>query len=182
MSVRAGAALASAVLVAATGLLVGCGEQPADPAGGPDGSAEGLTPPGSELDIGQTATVPLADESSVVEVTVTDIEAGSPGQAPGLDGTPYFVRVAVTAVSGQASDFRPESQVVGWSGDTQVPPVASPLTIGPCTRTSLRTDVSVGQTWETCVTFVVESGELDRAGFDDDDSYQADQGTAVSWR
>lgn len=182
MSVRAGTALVAAALVTATGSLVGCGEQAAGPASGPDRGAEGLTAPGTELRLGETAVVPVGGRASEVEVTVTDIEAGSPGQAPGLDGTPYFVRVAVTAVSGQARDFLPESYVVGWSGDTQVPPVASPLTIGPCTRTSPRTDVSVGQTWETCVTFVVASGELDRAGFDDDEDYQADQGTAITWR
>ena len=179
-------------------VLTGCGGE--DPAPGTPGSsaseepgaALGLTAPGTVLEIGDTARIPLEErtaasdgEPNVIDLTVTSISAGDPSLLEDLPGTPYFARLTFTAVSGDAQRFFPADVIVAWSGDTQVLPLASPATLGDCARVGFTApEPSLGRSMDTCVTFVVEPGgpPVDRIGYDDNDTYDDQEGNAVEWR
>ncbi|MGV3563841.1 MAG: hypothetical protein ACO1ON_11220 [Nocardioides sp.] len=175
--------------------LAACGgEDPQTP--GPSapeepGASLGLTAPGTVLDIGETARVPLPERTSadgepnVVDLTLTSISEGDPSLVEGLPGTPYFARLTFTAVSGDAQRFFPANVIVAWSGDTQVLPLASPAIVDGCARVGFTApEPPLGSSIDTCVTFVVEPGgaPLDRIGYDDNDTYDDQEGTAVEWR
>lgn len=178
--------------------LTGCsGEDPDPGTPGPSASEEpgaalGLTPPGTVLEIGDTARIPLEErtaasdgEPNVIDLTVTSISAGDPSLLEDLPGTPYFARLTFTAVSGDAQRFFPADVIVAWSGDTQVLPLASPATLGDCARVGFTApEPPLGRSMDTCVTFVVEPGEppVDRIGYDDNDTYDDQEGNAVEWR
>lgn len=176
--------------------LVACGgEDPQTP--GPSapeepGASLGLTAPGTVLDIGETARIPLEErtaasdgEPNVIDLTVTSVARADPSLFDDIPGTPYFARLTFTAVSGDAQRFFPADVVVGWSGDTQLRPIASPAIVDGCARVGFTApEPPLGSSMDTCVTFVVEPGgaPLDRIGYDDNDTYDDQEGTAVEWR
>lgn len=175
-------ARAVVVLLLVGALLAGCGDSEDDP-GAPAAGPDDLTAPGASLEVGESATVPLREDKGVVELTVTGIEEGDPGDLQSLEGTPYYVRLSATAVSGEPDQFFVETYAGAFAGDTRIAPVATPLTVGPCERTYFRTGAAPGNELETCLTFVVEDGgpALDRVGFDNGEDYRLDDGTAVVW-
>lgn len=172
---------AAAGLCLLAALSTACADQ--DPPSTPAATAaEGLTPPGTSLALGQTATVPLADESGVIDLTVSSITAGSKEELDGLDGAPYYVRLEATAVAGDAQRFFPAGSVIAYADGELVAPIATPLSVGPCTREQFRTTPPIGTTLETCVTFVVEDGgaPVDRVAYYEGE-YSFNDGTAVEW-
>lgn len=184
----------AAGLLAATLALSGCsdgGDEPATPETTEPGGALGLTEPGTVLEIGETARVPLEERTTadgqpnVIDLTVTAIDRGDPSLVEGLPGTPYFARLTVTAVSGDAQRFVADSHVMGWAGDTQVGPISAPATVGDCSRTGFTApEPPSGLELDTCLTFVVEPGgpPLDRVAYYVQDGYDYQDGTAVEWR
>lgn len=178
--VRAAAAVCLLALV-----LGGCGDdEPArDPGDPATPSADGLTPPGTELALGDVATVPLADDSGVIDLVVSSITEGNGAELGQLDGTPYYVRVEATAVSGDTQQFFPAGSLIAFADETLVAPIATPLTVGGCTREQFRTPPLPGTTLKTCLTFVVEPGAapVDRVAYYEGD-YSFNDGTAVEWR
>ena len=179
-------------------VLTGCSDDGTDPGTSPStsGSAEpgaslGLTEPGTVLEVGETARVPLPErtapdgEPNVVDLTLTSLSEGDPAMLRGLPGTPWFARLTVTAVSGDAQRFFPADVVVARAGDTTLGSLASPISVGGCTRTGFTApEPPLGSSLDTCVTFVVEPGgaPVDAVGYADGDTYDADDGTAVEWR
>ncbi|CAN5374604.1 hypothetical protein BH11ACT8_BH11ACT8_32050 [soil metagenome] len=191
-----------APLVVACALLAGCGDSTGTDSTGTDDptsgapSVAGLTPPGTSLTLGDTATVSVvrgqegdpdlgADGGKgVIDLTVTDIEEGDPADLGGLDGTPYYVRMKATAVSGDVYGFFVEALVGAWAGEEQVAPIATPLTVGTCTRAYFDLNAAPGTAIDTCATFVVDPGAapIDRVGFEDDVDYRFEDGTDVEWQ
>lgn len=164
-------------------VLAGCGDDAAeDPAGDPP-EADGLTAPGTSLAVGESATLPLREDKGEIELTVTAIERGDPGDLPSGEGTPYYVRLQATSVSGEPDQFFVETYAGAWAGDTRVAPIATPLTVGPCERTYFRAGAVPGNELETCLTFVVEPGgdPLDRFAFENGEDYRVDSDTSVEW-
>lgn len=185
----------AAGLLAASLALGACSDDP-DPADDPGAGQEpgrslGLTEPGTVLGVGETARVPLEERTAadgdpnVIDLTLTAIDTGDPALLESLEGTPYFARMSVTAVSGDAQRFFPGSHVVAWAGDTQVLPLASPITVGDCSRVGFRApEPALGSSLETCLTFVVEPGgpPVDRVAYYVQDGYDYQDGDAVEWR
>lgn len=172
------------VLAPASLSLAGCSDPEPD-VGGSTSVEDGLTPPGSDLMVGETATVPLAESGDVIELAVTAIDAGDPrdlADLEGVRGTPYYVRLEATAVAGDAQRFFPAGSVIAYADGRLVAPIATPLTVGACTREQFRTTPPIGTTLETCVTFVVEDGgaPVDRVAYYEGD-YSYNDGTAVEW-
>lgn len=169
-------------IVVALVVLTGCGDT--DPEKTKTTSAGGLTAPGSSLEMGQTATLPLENKSDVIELAVTGIEQGDPSALKGLEGTPYYVRLEATAVAGDAYQFFVDTYVGAWARETRVPGIATPLKTGPCERTYFAYNVQPGVTLKTCLTFVVEPGgaAIDRVAFENGEGYEFDNDTAVAWR
>lgn len=164
-------------------VLSSCSDDASDPDPGTSG-ADGLTPPGTVLALGQTARVPLSDDGDVIDLTVSSITAGRRAELDGLDGTPYYVRLEATAIAGDAQRFFPAASVIAFAGGELVAPIATPLTVGSCTREQFRTTPNVGAELETCVTFVAERGyaPVDRVAYYGAGEYSFDDGTAVEWR
>lgn len=175
---------AAACLCLLAAVATGCADQdpPSPPGTGAATAADGLTPPGTGLGLGQIATVPLADDSGVIDLTVSSITAGDREELDGLTGTPYYVRLEATAVEGDAQRFFPAASVIAYAGGELVAPIATPLAVGPCTREQFRTTPPIGTTLETCVTFVVEDGgaPVDRVAYYEGE-YSFNDGTAVEW-
>lgn len=180
--------LGGAGLVAATA-LAGCSgsaDEPTD--GSTDGSsasapADGFTPPGTQLAIGEAATVPLTGGTAVIELRVVSIQKASPDLLRTLPGTPYFVRLEATALDGDAHDFFAERFVTAWAGDVETGAIQSPVTVGSCSRTYFGADAAVGASIEPCLTMVVEPGgsPIDRIAFTNDDDYQLPDESSVEW-
>jgi hypothetical protein len=189
-------AVLALVLAPALAALAGCsdGDPDADPTSGPSaepGASLGLTAPGSVLELGETARVPLPERTSadgepnVVDLTLTSISEGDPSMLRTLPGTPWFARLTVTAVSGDAQRFFPADVIVARAGDTVLGSIAAPVSVGGCTRTGFTApEPPLGSSIDTCVTFVVEPGgdPVDAVGYVDGEAYDAEDGTAVEWR
>jgi hypothetical protein len=194
------AAVPTAGALLALLLLSGCTAGGSDDDPAPDGAESstaepgaslGLTVPGSVLEVGETARVPLPERTSadgepnVVDLTLTSISEGDPSMLRTLPGTPWFARLTVTAVSGDAQRFFPADVVVARAGDTLLGSIAAPISVGGCTRTGFTApEPPLGSSIDTCVTFVVEPGEdpVDAVGYVDGEAYDAEDGTAVEWR
>lgn len=175
-------ALVTALVTVVAGVVLGgCSS---DGSTGSEGSVDRLTDPGAALAVGDTATVPLQDQKAVIDLEVSSIDAGSPGDLTSLSGTPYYVRLKATAVSGDAHQFFAEQYVTAWAGDQRVEPLASPVSVGGCTRAYFKLDPPAGAAIEPCLTFVVGPGSpaVDRISFYADDDYQVEDDTAVEWQ
>lgn len=165
-------------------VLAGCGgggtTEDTDPS---PTAAGGLTAPGTSLAVGETATVSYDEGRGVAELTVTAIEKGDPAALTDLEGTPYYVRLEATSVSGDAYQLRLVEHVGAWAGDSRIPPIAAPLRVGPCDRTYFAYGAPPGTTLETCLTFVADPGQeaVDRVGFEGGDEYRIADGTDVGW-
>lgn len=174
--------------------LVGCtGDGAEDPTKGDDGlTSDGYTTPGTTLDLGQKALLPVGDNAGLMELTVTSIEAGSAEEleAMGYDGppaTPYFVRMEVKVAGGAAPGVLQHEYVSAWAGDTIVPHLVQVSSKPPC-ETKFFSGPALGRTISTCATYLVDDGKpaVDRVQFDNsrtgsDTEYSYGQETAVTW-
>ena len=164
--------------------LVACADEdaPSDEGGTGQSARTGLTAPGTMLEVGEPATVPLQDDAGVVELTVSSIDRGITDLEQ-LKGTAYYVRLDAKVVSGDGYQFFAEQYLTAWSGDERVMPLAAPASVGDCTRAYFKLDPPVGTSVQPCLTFVVpEDGPpIDRVGFYADDDYTIDDDTVVVW-
>ena len=171
----------AAGLLALTATACGNDDAPPDDVGTGQPGTSGLTAPGTTLEVGESATVPLQDDAGVVDLTVTSIDRGITDPKK-LNGTAYYVRLDAKVVSGDGYQFFAEQYLTAWSGDERVMPLASPASVGDCTRAYFEADPPVGATIQPCLTFVVpeDGAPVDRVGFYSDD-YTIDDDTLVVW-
>ncbi|WP_197321930.1 hypothetical protein [Saccharomonospora sp. NB11] len=156
-------------------------EEPADDTGAAPGE---ITPPGTELKVGETATVPYTygkDKSGTIAITVTDIEKGDPAdlaqfgdRAEGL--VPYYIKFTVENVEGTDlaySSLRLRAQTADGRG-TGV--VISGKIEGKCESESADRDfTTAGATYESCSLQASRDGvDVVAAEFDDSDDYSDD--------
>lgn len=179
---RHGATLALLLCLSA---LAGCTDdsEPADP--DPDRTAaDGMTAPGAELEMGEKATVTVGEDGAVIELTVRSVAKGDPEDLRTLEGTPFYVRLEATAVSGDAYDFVVDKYVSGWVGGERVGPMANPLSLAPsCEKRFFRPNPPPSTTLNTCVTMVVPPGidEIDHIAFENGLAYRVVDDTDIQW-
>lgn len=179
-----------APVLAALLVLSGCsgddsdepsGDQTTSPAAGPVDYLEvpdgvELTAQGSELSLGETATVayePRQDQVAAVELTVEAIEKASfklfvgwklPDEV--LSTTPYFVRVKVTNV-GETDLGGRRVQLYAVDGTNKLIESSTfASTFKPCPSEGYPKKFAQGDTFKTCLVYLApEKGELTAASF-----------------
>ncbi|MDQ1102981.1 hypothetical protein [Nocardioides zeae] len=146
-----------------------------------------LTEPGSDLALGDTATVPFdyAGNEGVIEITVVEIREGDPADVADVDGaegmTPYHVTYEVTGVEspenlggmvisldGLTADGNDTSQLINFGNG-----------VGGCDEESPDTDWD-GSTFETCDTFLSDQA-VTQVAFAEGDDYSLWDDTQVIW-
>ncbi|WP_133059014.1 MULTISPECIES: hypothetical protein [unclassified Nocardioides] len=184
---RRPAALASVLLLVT--LTTACGSDDGDGPTGEPTTADGLTTPGTRFHVGDSATVPRSDGTGTIELTVTGIVEGTSqdlagvGLADAAERTPYYVTYEMTVVSGDAYGMDMRHYLSAWSGVEQVGELVSFTCFPPCQEVNFPVDVAAGESVSSCRTYVTENGAapVDRVQFDNDDTYEGGDGTAVDW-
>lgn len=156
-----------------------------------------VTAPGTELSIGDAATVPYesgTDGSGVVEVKITGIDKGSAADLKPLDlgdrakgYLPYYIQVEVTGVSGSASlahgslDEAIEGTLPDGSEAQTIYVIGD---FAPCNGETFPGDFADGSTFTTCVPYLAqESTEVSGAQFAANDSdYDSYDGEPIVWK
>ncbi|MEO9324562.1 hypothetical protein ABFT23_13800 [Nocardioides sp. C4-1] len=179
------AALVPTLLLAVVGLAACSGDEPGETS--PSTGADGLTAPGTALDVGETARVTRNDASGTVELTVLDVEEGDPADLAAIgferadEVTPYYLHVDVEPVSG-SSEFGLDEylNVRGGGEPLDHLTVLEPFT--PCQEVAVAAD-DLGEKREHCVVYVAENGapRPDRVYFVNSDDYDAVDDGAVEW-
>lgn len=177
----------AAALSLALSLTAACGDED-DPSGGGKGK-DGLTAPGSILELGETATVPRTNGDGVVDMTVTEISRGEPSDIAEIlkdaEGrVPYYVRFDLEVVSGDLQGFDIYDYVTAWSGEDQVQPLVYGGRLPGCHTEYWDPNPTVGATMEACMTVVAEKGDpaVDAVRFATDDAeYSLADGGYVEW-
>lgn len=153
------AVLAASVCLA----LAGCGDDTSDDVsddtGAPTNPGETTPPAPTALAIGESTTVPVQDSDGVVELTITSVDQGSPVDLKGLEGTPFYVRMTATVVSGDAHPFDPLVTVEAMAGTEQVAALSSPARVAQCEWAYFPSAPQPGTTIDPCITVVVAPGQ-----------------------
>ena len=190
--------LISLVLLVTTGCDEG---EPARPArGGESGGDRGtvFTPPGTELEFGETAVVPAGRGDGVIELTVATPEEGTVAQlrelgmsdfseTGGRPPTPYFLRVRIVWVAGVVPNLIEVSSLNLWSGKEYLAKLrADPVRPKqPCPIAVFKAGSGPGSVIDTCVTFLLDPGmePIDRLTFTtpNDEDYGLGNGDELTW-
>lgn len=175
----------SVALALCSGVVAGCTDPEADdPEASPTAPA-GMTAPGTRLELGDKATVRVGEDGAVIELVVAAVEKGEPEDTRDLfEGTPYYVHLEATAVSGPVQDFVVERYVGGWAGDERHGPIANPLSLVPtCVKRFFPRAAAPGTTLDTCVTMIVGPGqdEIDHVAFENGGDYRFVDDTDIEW-
>jgi hypothetical protein len=149
------------------------------PAGEAGGSGAGkLTPAGTELELGQSATVgwvppgsfePSKAQSGIeLEVAVTAIEEGSTGDLKNIElesseqgAVPFYVRLELTAPTGQATPAEEDAALSFTAIDDRGQEQGSVTFLGEfptCEEVQPPKPFSGGATYETCLTYLMQGG------------------------
>ncbi len=137
-------------------------------------TGNGITPPGTKLSVGQTATVPFQSPSGSpsapapykLQVTVESITKGSLSDFKGIQldatekaSTPYYVRFKITNVGSGDVGSNAEAAISGVDNTGQ--DATSVTFIGsfpPCNDTDAPKPFTHGKTWSTCQVYMVPGG------------------------
>lgn len=151
-----------------------------------------LTEPGSDLAIGDRATVAAeyAGNPVTVELAVTSIDEGTQDDIADIgledvdpqDYTPYYVKIDATLVDGDGSSYDPSVDVDAFAGET---PAASLITFSefkPCNGEAFESDAQAGDTLQTCAAVLAEKGDVvDSAVFAGGDDYSIYDDKQITW-
>jgi hypothetical protein len=195
---RVGSSFAVVALVASAGLLTGCSDDEKDPDAGGSGSPSGsesssapesatpslpvpdgveLSPEGSQLAVGETATVAYEvkqGEVGVLDMTVTRLEKTSfrksfvgwdldPGQKK---SNPYFVRATVTNRGLTDLGGRRVPLYIVDGNNTLVEPTTFASAFPPCEPGSFPKKFPPGKTTKVCLVFLSpQKGALTAVSF-----------------
>ncbi|MFW6776044.1 hypothetical protein ACOACO_17305 [Nocardioides sp. CPCC 205120] len=152
------------------------------------GSFDGeLTEPGTELALGDTATVPMsyAGEDGVIEVTVTEIREGDPADLADVENsegmTPWHITYEIAGVENAEAIGGMLLSLDGLtaSGDSAAQLISFSGGIGGCDSESAESDWD-GSSFETCNT-VVSAEPVTQAAYGEGDDYSLILGTPVVW-
>lgn len=204
-----GAALALVLVVSATALTLRPWESgetrglepvaPANPTPQPDETDSPLSPPGTQLELGETATVPVQHiRSGTAELTVTAIRRADrddilsiPDLDPGLRtnagrGEFWYVDVTITYLSGRIGGYYldPDVEPVLRGGKLISAWILADSGFSPCPSEGLPLRPEVGKSVEDCVVFQTETG-ADVVGLQwgpFDTGYALAEGDPVTWR
>lgn len=146
--------------------LAGCtGSDPGDgPDVGPSATADGLTPSGSTLELGDTATVTRTDGTAVFELTVTEIEKGTAAdlRSVGYDradqDTPYFVRYELRLVSGDVQGVTMRHYLSAWAGDRPAAALVLSERFPRCQERNFPAGASAGASIASCRPYLTDNG------------------------
>ncbi|MFF5988552.1 hypothetical protein [Prauserella flavalba] len=146
-----------------------------------DAASAEVTPPGTELSVGETATVPFTygtEKSGTIAITVTAIEQGDPAdlaafgeRANGL--VPYFIRIKVENVGGTDLSYSSVSlRALGEDGRGTGVVITGDVE-GKCESTSADDTFSAaGATFESCTLQAAQEGvAVTGAEFGDSEEY-----------
>jgi hypothetical protein len=156
-------------------------------------SKSGTTSPGTNLSLGQTATVtytPLTSSGNgtarTVKVTVASIRMGTAADLKAADvsgapagALPQYATVTVTNLGPQSIDIDGTSDAIQGidHGGNQQSPVSFIGDFPPCNENSSTTPVAAGASFHTCLTYIV-SGGITKVGWTGTDAYM---NSPVTW-
>lgn len=152
-----------------------------------------MTEPGTELALGDTATIPQGDDGAMITVTVTEITEGSSADLADLKDadkykgyTPVYVQYTMTGtdssteLGGDILDDVDPILADGRKASTLVIIGTSPFK--KCDSNSIPKDFGPGDTETTCQVAMVSSGqEVSGAQYSPYEGDYADDG-AVVWK
>ncbi|GAA4812295.1 hypothetical protein ACFQ0K_04655 [Nocardioides caeni] len=155
-----------------------------------------LTPAGTELALGEAATVSFSsgDGSGTVQVVVDEITVGTPADLEPLDlgdqaagFVPYYIQVTVTGVSGSAElgNYSINESIEGLLPDGEKAQTIYIIgDFAPCEEETFPGDFSDGASFETCVTYLAqESTEVAAAQYAPrEGDYNSYDGEPVVWK
>lgn len=161
-------------------------------------TADGLTAPGTALEIGDTAMVPVPDSNGIAAFTITSVERGAVADFDTLRRrdlldlgeaapTPYYVRVEIEWLSGGRPVLLAATHLNMWAGRTFMQGLRPDVfhQTPPCTTQTFGPSAPTGSTVETCVTFLREpdQGAPDRITFSTDqgDGYWLPDDDELTW-
>ncbi|WP_068254320.1 hypothetical protein [Janibacter corallicola] len=161
---------------------------------GDDAAAKGkdkLTKPGTELGLGDTATVPQGDDGAALTVTVTKIEKGKFKDLSMLENsekykeyTPVYVHYEMTGTNSSkdlANDILEDVDPVLTTG--QKAPTLSIVSTSPfkkCELNSVPEDFGPGDTEQTCDVAMIKDGmKVGGAQYSDYDTDYEEDGRIV---
>lgn len=156
-----------------------------------------VTAPGTELAIGEGATVPFEsgnDGSGVIEIVVDEIAEGKPAdlapldlgdQAKGL--VPYYINLTVTGVSGSDTlqNYSVNEDVEGLLPDGSEAQALSIIgSWEPCDNESFPGDFADGTSFTTCIPYLApEASEVAGAQYAPyEGDYNPVDGAPVVWK
>lgn len=164
-----------------------------DAEGGDDAAPADLSEPGTELSVGDPATIPQGDDGATIGVKVTEITKGSSADLSKLkdadkykDYTPVYVQYELSGtdssseLGGDILDDVDPILADGRKASTLVIIGTSPFK--KCDSNSIPKDFSPGDTETTCQVAMVSSGqEVSGAQYSPYEGDYADDG-AVVWK
>ena len=164
-----------------------------DAEGGDDAAPADLSEPGTELSVGDPATIPQGDDGATIGVKVTEITEGSSADLSKLkdadkykDYTPVYVQYELSGtdssseLGGDILDDVDPILADGRKASTLVIIGTSPFK--KCDSNSIPKDFSPGETETTCQVAMVSSGqEVSGAQYSPYEGDYADDG-AVVWK
>lgn len=158
---------------------------------GGTGDAE-LTPAGTELSLGESATVEgeYAGKPWIITLSVDSIDEGTKAELDSLKLdedtsklTPYYLKVSAELVEGEGG-FDPANELDGFSGET---PAGTLIEFGefePCNGETFELEAQPGDTLETCTTVLATKPDVvDSVQFSSSDTdYDRFDGQPVVWK
>jgi hypothetical protein len=141
-----------------------------------------LTPPGSQLSVGDTASVayhPRQEQVGALDITVTDlettkIEAFSAWQLSDAQkqATPYYVRATVENVGETDLGGRPVPLYVVNEDDVLLEATPFASSFKPCPSTPFPEKFKPGDTADVCLVYLApDHGELEAVSFRPDETF-----------
>jgi len=141
-----------------------------------------LTPPGSQLSVGDTASVayePRQDQVGALDITVTDlettkIEAFSAWQLSDAQkqATPYYVRATIKNVGETDLGGRPVPLYVVNEDDVLLEATPFASSFKPCPSTPLPDPFKPGDTADVCLVYLApDHGDLEAVSFRPDETF-----------
>lgn len=137
-----------------------------------------ITPPGTELAVGDTATLPVtfAGDDATLDLTVTGIEEGENSDLDSLDFSedisdlvPYYITVDMTVVEADEGfgSYEPGGDMGGLIGDVDASWVGIAGDFEPCQSESFELNVQPGDSVTTCLVAgsIESAGPVDGADF-----------------